>query len=135
MADLNELQAAQTIKIVGSSSAGVEQTAIGSTANGDLHVADGLRSGGTQGSLTLTTGGTAYEAKVGVSALTNRKLLTITANDDMFWGYNNTVTISTGTPLKKDQQIVFSINPNDSSFAVWLVASTNNKTARITECP
>lgn len=106
----------------------------GVTANSDFKTSDGLRNGGVEGALTLTTGGTAYEAKVGGSALTNRKLLTITALDDMYWGYNNTVTTSTGTPIYKNQQIIFSIDP-DSTFAIWLVASGNGKLARITECP
>lgn len=102
------------------------------TTNQDLSVSDGLRNGGVYGSLTLTTAGTTYEAKVGGSRLSNRKNLTITAMDDMYWGYSNAVTTSTGTPLYKNQVITFSIDP-DSSFQVWLVASANTKTARITE--
>lgn len=100
----------------------------------DLSVSDGLRGGGLQGALTLTTANTTYEAKVGASRLTNRKSLTIFANNDMFWGYTNTVTTSTGTPLKKNEKIIFSIDP-DSTFQVWLVSATNSSTARITESP
>lgn len=37
MADLNELQSAQTVKIVGSDVSGVEQTPIKSTGSGALH--------------------------------------------------------------------------------------------------
>jgi hypothetical protein len=107
-------------------------TAAEVTANGELEVNDGLRGGGVYGALTLTTGGTTYEAKVGGSVLTNRKSLTITAMDDMYWGYDSSVTTSTGTPLYKNQQIVFAIDP-DGSFHIWLVASGNSKTARITE--
>lgn len=105
------------------------------STNGDLGVADGLSSGGVFGVLTLTTGGTAYEAKVGASRAALRKSLTITALDDMYWGYANTVTTATGTPLFKNQQIVFSIDPNDANFQIWLVAAANSKTARITESP
>ena len=105
------------------------------SVNGDLGVADGLSTGGVNGNLLLTTGGTTYEAKVGGSRLANRKSLTITALDDMYWGYSNTVTASTGTPLYKNQQIVFSIDPNSSTFQVWLVATANSKNARITESP
>ncbi len=105
------------------------------SVGGDVGVADGLSSGGVNGNLLLTTGNTAYEAKVGVSRLSNRKSLTITALDDMYWGYSNSVTTSNGTPLYKNQQIVFAIDPNDSSFQVWLVASANTKNARITESP
>ena len=104
------------------------------TTNGDINVVDGLRNGGVYGNLNLVTGGTTYEAKVGGSALSNRKLLKITALDDMYWGYSNTVTTSTGTPLYKNQQIIFAIDAA-STFSIWLVASANNKNARITESP
>ena len=102
------------------------------TANNDLSVSDGLSNGGVNGALTLTTANTAYQAKVGASALVNLKNLTITALDDMFWGYNNTVTTATGSPLYKNQVITFDVDP-DSTFQVWLVASANGKTARIAE--
>lgn len=102
------------------------------SSTGDLAVSDGLSNGGVHGALTLTIGGTAYEAKVGASRLANRKNLTITALDDMYWGYDNTVTTATGTPLFKNQSIIFDIDA-DSTFQVWLVASANNKNARITE--
>lgn len=103
--------------------------------NGDAGVADGLSGGGVFGALSLVTGGTAYEAKVGVSRLANRKSLVITALDDMFWGYANTVTIANGMPLYKNQQIVFSIDPNDANFQVWVVAAAGGKSARISESP
>jgi hypothetical protein len=102
--------------------------------NNDVGVQDGLTAGGVQGNLTLATGGVSYEAKVGATRLSNRKSLTITALDDMYWGYSNTVTTSTGTPLFKNQQIVFAIDP-DSTFQVWLVAVASGKNARITESP
>ena len=107
-------------------------TAVDVTATGDLEVSDGLTNGGVYGNLILTTGGTAYEAKVGANRLTNRKSLTITALDDMYWGYDNGVTTSNGTPLFKNQQITFACDPK-TTFQVWLVASASNKNARITE--
>jgi hypothetical protein len=134
MADLTDGQAAQTVKIVGSSSAGVEDNFAGVAANQNLKAQDGLKNGGVQGNLILTTGGTAYEAKVGGSKLPGRKSLTITALDDMYWGYTNAVTTSSGTPLYKNQQAVFAID-SDSTFEIWLVASGSSKNARITESP
>lgn len=106
-------------------------TKIGNTGD-RLKSADGLRQGGVFGAVTLTTANTAYEAKVGGAKLANRRSLTVTAMDDMYWGYDNTVTTSNGTPLFKNQQIVFSID-SDSTFEIWLVASANSKTARVTE--
>lgn len=38
MADLTDLQAAETVKIVGSNSSGLEQTAVNSTSSGGLHI-------------------------------------------------------------------------------------------------
>jgi hypothetical protein len=134
MADLNDLQAAQTVKIAGSNSSGVEDNFASVAANQNLKVQDGLKDGGVQGNLNLVTGGTSYEAKVGLAKLVGRKSLAITALDDMYWGYTSAVTTSSGTPLYKNQQIVFAVD-SDSPFEIWLVASANNKNARIAESP
>lgn len=104
------------------------------TTNSDLSTSDGLRNGGVYGVLTLTTGGTSYEAKVGGSRLANRKSLIITALDDMYWGYDSSVTTSNGIPLYKNQQIIFAVD-SDSTFQVWLVASGSSKLARVAESP
>ena len=101
--------AASLINTVGYVRGATDGSLVGNSLD-RLKTADGLREGGTQGALSLT----------------------ITALDDMYWGYNNTVTTATGTPLYKNQQIVFAIDP-DSTFQVWIVASANGKTARITE--
>lgn len=102
------------------------------TATGDLTVSDGLSNGGVFGNLLMATANTAYEAKVGVSRLTNRKSLMITALDNMFWGYANTVTTANGMPLYKNQSVIFNIDA-DSSFQVWLVSATSSANARIAE--
>lgn len=134
MADLTDLQAAQTVKVVGSDSSGIETYPAKVSSNQDLSVSDGLKNGGVHGTLTLTTANTAYEAKVGRSRLPGRKSLVITAQDNMFWGYDNTVTTSNGMPLLKNQAVIFDVDP-DSTFQVWLVASANTKTAKIAESP
>jgi hypothetical protein len=104
------------------------------TTNSNLSVSDGLRNGGVQGNLNLVTANTAYEAKVGGSRLSNRKSLTVHALADIYWGYDNTVTTSTGTPISNNQVWTWAIDP-DSTFQIWLVSSANNKNARITESP
>ena len=131
--DLDSNNSAGITKIIGSDSTGVETTPVASSLNGELTVVDGLSNGGIFGNLNLVTANTAYEAKVGVSALSNRKSLIITALDDMYWGYDNTVSSTNGIPLYKNQTIIFEINPN-SSFKVYLLATVNNKNARIAEC-
>lgn len=132
MADLSDVNSSGISRIVGSNSIGVETTPVAASNQGELTVVDGLSNGGVYGNLNLVTAGVAYEAKVGVSALSGRKSLTITALDDMYWGYDSSVTTSNGIPLFKNQTLVFSINPN-SSFKIYLVASGNNKNARIAE--
>lgn len=108
-------------------------TSIGNTGD-RLKVSNGLREGGVHGALTLTTAGTSYEAKVGANRLSGRRCLTITPNNNMFWGYSSSVTAANGTPAYKDQPLVFDID-QDSTFQVWLVSATPAATARITESP
>jgi len=132
LADLSFKDSAMPVVLVGGDSAGAETNVVASSVNGEVLSVDGLSSGGVYGELTLTTGGTSYEAKVGGSILANRKSLIVVALDDMFWGYNSSVTTLTGIPIYKNQTVIFSINPN-SSFSIWLVAATNTKKARIAE--
>ena len=107
----------------------------GSGSAGDVAVPHGLLGGGVHGNLSLTTANTAYEAKVGASRLAKRQNLTVTALDnDMYWGYSNSVTTSTGFPLYKNQVVIFDIDPDsDTPLQVWLVCGTANKNARIAE--
>jgi len=103
------------------------------TATGEAKVVDGLRQGGVFKELSIPTAGTAVEVRVGASRLTNRKFITIhTLTNNLWWGYDNTVTTATGTPLANGQFITFNCDP-DSTFQIWLVGSSNSRIARITE--
>lgn len=105
------------------------------STSGALKSVDGLSNGGVYGALSVPTANTPVEAKIGVSRLANRKFLQIYSNNNgLFWGLDNTVTTTTGTPLVNAQIITFAIDP-DSTFQVWLVGSTNGKSAQVTECP
>lgn len=105
------------------------------TANGDAKVIDGLRNGGVYGALSIPTANTPVEAKVGASRLTNRKFLQIYSNNNgLFWGLDNTVTTTSGTPIVNGQVLTFAIDP-DSTFQIWLVGSSNGKSVQVTECP
>ena len=130
MADLTEIQSSQSVKIIGSDSAGAETTPVNSTANGELLSADISNNGGVHGALSVST--SAVEAKVGASALTNRKTLTVfnNSNNTLYWGYSNTVTTSTGTPLFKSQQIVWDCGSNTH---IYLIAASGSNDVRITE--
>jgi hypothetical protein len=105
------------------------------SVNGDAGTTDGLSGGGDNGAIILTTANTAYEAKVGASRLPYRKSLTIVPEAKVFWGYSSSVTVANGTPLIKGQPLIFAIKPDSSTFQVWLVASTNSVSVRITESP
>lgn len=103
------------------------------SANNDLQTNDGLKSGGVYGNLVLTTANTSYQVKVGSGLLANRKLVTMQAVDaDMYWGYDTSVTTSTGTLLANGGFVSFSCKAT-GSFDVWLVCASSAKNARITE--
>lgn len=130
MADLNEQQAAQTIKITGVSSAGSETNYVDASSNNELKVADVSNNGGVNGAITVST--SAIEAKVGGSALSNRKNITVHNNGSstIYWGYSNGVTISNGTPVFKDQFVSWDVGPSTS---IYLIAASGSHNVRVTE--
>ena len=83
----------------------------------------------THGSINVTT--TAIEVKVGASPFEERKVITIQPLDGVvYYGYDNTVTSSTGTKLFKS--IVFPLEASPS-LSVWIIAGTGTVDVRITE--
>lgn len=131
MADITDIQAAQTIKIVGSDSNGLEQTPIKSSGNGDLNSSDIVDTSGIYG--TLVVGSSPVEIKVGGSPLSYRKLITLdnTSNTTIYWGYNNSISTSTfAGRIFKDQQASWAIGPNVS---IWVVASSPGNNTHISE--
>lgn len=87
MADLNSLEAAQTVKIAGADSSGNEVNFVSATANNELKSADVLNVSAVNGVLSITT--TAAPAQVGVSPLLGRKLLIIQAQTaNIVWGFS-----------------------------------------------
>lgn len=102
---------------------------------GSIDVVEGVKTGGVYGAMSMPTAGTAYEVKVGASALANRKVVYVTATTTgIYWGTDNLVTIATGTPLMNNQVLTITTDPN-SSFKVFLVSASNNRTARVVEIP
>lgn len=103
MADLNNLQAAQTIKIAGSDSSGTETTFVNSTANGEIKSADLLNVSVLQSILSVSVAGAAVEVKVGASRLVNRKSIQIQAQGtNIIYGYSSTVqpfTLANGSTI------------------------------------
>lgn len=114
MADLSDLQAAQTIKIAGASTSGVESTYADVSANQELKAVDILGVSVVQNTLSVGTGAS-VELKVGGSPLTNRKSIIIQAQgSNLTYGFSSgsqPFTIANGTT------ITLSLGPGISVWA------------------
>jgi len=112
MADLSDLQAAQTIKIAGANSSGIENTYIQATNNGELTTCDVLFNGGIDTVINLTTA--AVELKVGGSPLANRKYVILEGQStNIKWGFSNTTQ---SFDVFKSQILMIPLGPNT---AIW----------------
>lgn len=81
------------------------------------------------GSLPVST--TAVEIKVGASVLTERTVVTIQPLDgDIYYGYNSSVTTTTGTKIFQGQFFPFEA---EDSLSVWVIAASGTIDCRITE--
>jgi len=100
------------------------------TNNNELLIADTLNSGGTQGALTVGT--TAVLVNVSGTNLTNRKSVSLYNNSllTFFWGYTNTVTSTTGTPIAPGQFVTWDVGATVNIYVITTLAAQN---ARITE--
>lgn len=130
MADLNDTQASGSTKIVGSDSSGTEQTPVKSSPNGDLSTSDIINNNGLEG--VLTVGTSAIEVKVGASRLANRKIVTLYNNSSstIYWGFTSGVTISSGSPIEKNEFIVWSVGPD---LPIYVIANSAGNNTRVTE--
>lgn len=136
MADLTDIQAAGSTKIIGSDTTGTETNPISGSSGGDMGVSDGLSSGGVFGNLVLTTANTALEAKAGASRLSGRKNLSICPIDAViYWGLTSSVTTATGSPIFKNQFYNFSLDATDAAAAIYIVSVTASANVRISEMP
>lgn len=131
MADLTETNSALMTKLTGANSSGAEQTPVQSTSAGELLVSDLITTAGTEAALTVGT--SAIEVKAGISSLSNRKLVTVfnNSNNTVYWGRTSSVTILTGTPLFKNQLIVF--EGFQASSLIYLISASAGNNVRITE--
>jgi len=125
MADLNDIQAAQQVKLIGQDASGVESTPVKSTTLGDLSVSDVPNQTGLSATVALTT--TAIEGKVGGSTMVNRKYIEMQAlSSNVKWGYDTTCPFS----LFKDQ--FFSL-PAGENCKVYFKMSTGTGSVAIGE--
>jgi hypothetical protein len=79
----------------------------------------------------LNVSTTAIEVKVGASPLSERKVVTIQPlNGDIFFGYNSSVTTSTGTKIFQGQLFPFEAG---ESMPIFVIAASGTIDCRITE--
>lgn len=117
MGDISDIDAAQSVKLIGSSSDGTEQAPVGSTTNGEVLASDTANSGGLDAVLNLTT--TPQEGKVSTSVKSDRKYIVMQALDkNVKWGFSNTTQ---SFDLFKNQIIIVPLGPNTS---VWFKMSS-----------
>lgn len=126
MADLDFLQRSSPVQVVG----GDEINPADVTDNKELATTDGIRAQGVYGALTVGT--SAVEIKVGGSRLTNRKAVTFynNSNQVMYWGFNSSVTTSNGTPIAKNEFVVWQIS---DVVQLWVIAGQAGLNSRVTE--
>jgi hypothetical protein len=127
--DLTEKQSSSATKIVGADVNGNETSYIKSTPTGDVRTADVCDTSGVYKALSVTT--TAAEARVGAAALISRKTLTVCpTNGTVYYGFDVSVTISSGTPIFKNQLAEFSFTEN---VKVFLITQAGTVDCRIAE--
>lgn len=130
MADLTDLQAAGSTKVVGSDASGLETSPVKVSANQDFGVADVCDNGGVQG--VIAVGTTPVAVRVGASNLANRKRLLFinTGAINLYWGFANTVSQANGVIIFRNQPVSDSWGPNTT---IWIVAQTGSGSITIAE--
>ena len=115
MADLTDLQAAQTVKLVGSDAAGVETNSAKVSNNQDLGTSDIMNNGGIDRSLPLTTAAKLGVVNVdGVTPLVNRKYFIMEGLDTgIKWGFSATTQ---SFDIFKSQVIMVPCGPNTTIY-------------------
>lgn len=100
------------------------------SAERDLKVSDVIATTGVFSALTVGT--TAVEVRVGANRLAGRKTVTFHNNSNrrMFWGYSSSVTITSGSPIDRDEFLVWAV---DDQTAIWIISDQAGLNARITE--
>ena len=74
---------------------------------------------------------TAVEVKVGASRQDDRRVVTIQPTDgDIYWGFDNTVSTTTGFLIRKWQLIQLEAS---DLLPIWVIAATGTVDVRIAE--
>lgn len=124
MADLTDLEAAQTVKITGATNSG--ETSFVNSFNSQLQSADLINTTSTQTTLSVST--TAQECKVGGSTLANRKLLLIQVQGSGFvYGFSSG---SQPFDLPNGSTLSLALGPN---ISVWVRKASGTANVAVAE--
>lgn len=119
MADITRNAADLPVVIIGATTAGIPNTPVGATPNGDQYSSDTIHTSSQYRAQSVTT--SAAEATGAASRLTNRKVLCITpTNGTIYWGTSSGVTTITGTPLLAFQTLTLSFT---DAVPVYVIAA------------
>lgn len=80
------------------------------------------------GPVALFVGTSPIEAKVGANALSGRTAVMVynISNNEIYWGFANTVSVANGMPIPAGGMVIFKINPA-KNIRIWLVSSVNSE--------
>ena len=100
------------------------------TTKNEVLTSDTPQTSGTSGNINIGT--TTIELKVGSNKLPNRKIISIQPKGKkVFFGYDSSVTIATGTQVFKNQTLFIPIGADQS---IWLISDNSSGVdVRITE--
>jgi hypothetical protein len=123
MADLTDLQAAGSTKIVGSDATGTETNPVKATTLGEIQAVDVPNQTGLSGVVNLTT--TAVEGKVGGATMVNRKYIEMQAiSSNVKWGYNTSCPFDLfknqffSLPAGENCKVYFKVSAGTGSVAI-----------------
>ena len=126
MADLDESQSSQSVKLIGAGSDGIETNYVDVTAEGEIKTSSFANVAFLDANISVST--TEILANVAGTNLPNRKTLVIfnRGNREIFYGTTG-VSSTTGIAIQVDELITFDVGENINIYLI-----TNNGTSTVT---
>jgi len=126
LADLDESQSSQSVKLIGAGSDGIETNYVDVTAEGEIKTSSFANVAFLDANISVST--TEILASVAGTNLPNRKTLVIfnRGNREIFYGTTG-VSSTTGIAIQVDELITFDVGENINIYLI-----TNNGTSTVT---
>jgi len=126
LADLDESQSSQSVKLIGAGSDGIETNYVDVTAEGEIKTSSFANVAFLDANISVST--TEILANVAGTNLPNRKTLVIfnRGNREIFYGTTG-VSSTTGIAIQVDELITFDVGENINIYLI-----TNNGTSTVT---